>query len=86
MDHNIADLTNNVYQNDNNSCEFDYQSEQLYFEMKDKHHTFCIGVKDLLTCLEFAIDQGELPKLPFGWWADVKSRYDMELYTDEEET
>mgnify|MGYP007102061223 CR=1 FL=1 len=86
MNDNIASLTNEAYQyRDRESCGFNGTTEQLFFEMKDNYHTFVVGLKDILMCMEFAIEQGELPTIPLGWWVDVKLRYGIELVTEEEE-
>ena len=47
--------------------------EQVVFALKDKDHEFSIGLITVLECLEFAISQGELPKLPRSWCSDVEA-------------
>ncbi len=47
--------------------------EQVVFALKDKDHEFSIGLTTVLECLEFAISQGELPKLPRSWCSDVEA-------------
>lgn len=38
--------------------------EQLYFEFEDRNHIFQIGIKTLLECIIFGINENQLPKLP----------------------
>lgn len=44
---NIAVPTGNVFKNDTIE-EYEVLRDQCYFEMKDKYHTFQIGLRDLL--------------------------------------
>ena len=41
--------------------------EQVVFMLKDKDHEFSMGLSTVLECLKFAIENGELPKLPLSW-------------------
>lgn len=41
--------------------------ENVVFLLKDNDHEFSIGLSTVLECLIFAIQQGELPKLPQSW-------------------
>lgn len=77
MEKNIASLTDNVYKRDSTE-EYDAFQDQLHFEMKDNYHTFQIGLRDLLLCLKFAEDIGELPSHE-GWWLRVVDRYDLDF-------
>lgn len=52
-------------------------SEEYLFHLKDSQHHFSIGLKTILACVEFAEQEGALPKLPAEWWFDVKSRFDI---------
>lgn len=47
----------------------------LWFGLKKGDMSFKIGFSDILMCLKFAEEQGEVPKLPLTWWAQVSSRY-----------
>lgn len=51
--------------------------EQLVFMLKDKEHEFSVGLTTILECLEFAILDGDLPKLSSDWIEAVQSRYDI---------
>lgn len=64
------------------SCENCFES--TVFLMKDKNHEFSVGLSTILKCIEFAIQQGELPKLPDSWCDAVASRYS--IYFDEDAT
>lgn len=75
---NLAMPTGNVYKNETTK-EYDVLRDQLYFEMKDEYHTFQIGLRDLLECLKFAEDIGELPPHN-AWWFKVMDRYDIDLF------
>ncbi len=75
---NLAVPTGSVYKNDTTE-EYDIQRDQLYFEMKDNYHTFQIGLRDLLLCLKFAEDIGELPSHE-AWWLKIMDRYDIDLF------
>lgn len=47
--------------------------EQVVFSLKDKqNNSFSVGLTTILNCLSFAIEQGELPKLPRSWCSDVE--------------
>ena len=72
--------TGEVYQG-NTECSLP-EGWQLYFVMKDSVHEFAIGVKDLLECLKFAEEQGEIPPHPEDWWADDTLRYNIEEIQD----
>ena len=45
--------------------------EPVIFHLKDKKHEFSMGLSTVLECLIFAIQQGDLPKLPMSWLADI---------------
>lgn len=47
--------------------------EPVIFMMRDKEHEFSIGLTTVLECLAFAIQNGDLPKLPQSWLTDVDS-------------
>lgn len=57
----------------------DHCFEQIVFALKDQNHEFSIGLTTVLECLEFAISQGELPKLPRSWCYDVEHTLNIEL-------
>ena len=46
--------------------------EILYFHLKDNVHEFKIGLWDILACLQFASDQGDIPKIPSEWIQQFK--------------
>ena len=72
----IASPTGDVYK-DIKGCDLP-EGFQLYFIMRDSAHEFALGVKDLLECLKFAEEQGELPPHHEEWWTSVKLRYNIE--------
>ena len=45
--------------------------ESVIFHLRDKEHEFTMGLSTVLECVMFAIEQGDLPKLPMSWLADV---------------
>ncbi|MDR1703899.1 MAG: hypothetical protein LBS19_04335 [Clostridiales bacterium] len=46
--------------------------EELVFAMRDKTHTFSLGLTTVLECLDIAVREGYLPQLPDEWWIDVR--------------
>ena len=56
--------------------------EKAVFLLKDKDHEFSMGLTTVLQCLEFAIKNSILPKLPMSWCADVGDTYDIEFDCD----
>ena len=75
---NKANFTNEVYQNEPNLSEsgFDYKKEQLYFEFEINNEKVLIGMKDILVCMKFAEEQGEIPKIGNFFWHQADSLYD----------
>lgn len=49
--------------------------EHVVFMLHDKNHEFSIGLSTVLECVAFAIKNGDLPKLPSSWVANVNSIY-----------
>lgn len=47
--------------------------EQVIFHMEDTQHRFSMGLSTVMECLIFAIQTGNLPKLPMSWLSDVDS-------------
>ena len=47
----------------------------LWFSLKKGDMHFKIGLSDILMCLKFAEEQGEVPKLPLMWWTRISSMY-----------
>lgn len=47
----------------------------LWFGLKKGDISFKIGLSDILMCMKFAEEQGEVPKLPRMWWTQVSSMY-----------
>jgi hypothetical protein len=43
---------------------------------KNNRH-FSVGLITMLQCLQFAEENGELPKLPQKWWITVINRYNL---------
>lgn len=63
------------------SCEDCY--EQVIFLLKDKDHEFSVGMHTILECLAFAIENGDLPKLPRSWLRDVDKNYHIGISENE---
>lgn len=53
--------------------------EKAVFLLKDKDHEFSMGLTTVLQCLEFAIENGVLPKLPNSWVGAVERAYNLEF-------
>lgn len=51
-------------------------NESHVFALKDKCHSFSIGLSTILSCLKIAEKEGAVPVLPMDWWNSV-SRYDI---------
>lgn len=50
--------------------------EPVVFFLKDqKNNEFSMGLSTILECIAFAIQEGNLPKLPEKWLYNVDSRY-----------
>ena len=50
--------------------------EHIVFLLHDnKGREFSLGLTTVLECLAFAIDSGNLPKLPVSWLSDVDHVY-----------
>ncbi len=83
---NIADTTGQVFQNsDMSAVGFEPIINQLYFEMKDNHHIFQLGLSTILECLLYAEQKGEVPQLPGDWKNTVSDIYGIHIESDMEE-
>lgn len=51
------------------------QEEIIWFHLKKGEIDFKIGLSDILLCLKFAEEQGEVPPLPKLWWAQITEVY-----------
>lgn len=56
--------------------------DNTVFLMKDSTHSFSMGLSIVLECLEFAIKNGHLPKLPKSWCCKVGDTYDLAFDDD----
>lgn len=56
--------------------------ESTVFLLKDNTHSFSMGLSTVLECLEFAIKNGDLPKLPASWCDKVGDTYDLAFDDD----
>lgn len=45
--------------------------EALVFAMRDKYHSFSLGLLTVLECLNQAEERGDVPALPNAWWSDI---------------
>ncbi len=58
--------------------------EQIVFHLKDSNnHDFSLGLSTVLSCIVFAIQTGNLPKLPQSWLADADFAYNTYFSEDE---
>ena len=59
------------------------REEYLFFLLKNETNEFTIGLGDILECLKFAEEQGEVPELPQEWWWKMSEVYPrLETYVD----
>ena len=59
------------------------REEYLFFLLKNKTHESAIGLGDILECLKFAEEQGEVPELQQEWWWKMSEDYQrLETYLD----
>lgn len=49
--------------------------EILWFSLKKGEELFRMGLSDILLCLKFAEEQGEVPELPPSWWVRLSALY-----------
>ncbi|MBR5087932.1 MAG: hypothetical protein IK093_00740 [Ruminiclostridium sp.] len=49
--------------------------EKVIFHLRDKDHEFTMGLSTVIECLMFAVEQGDVPKLPLSWCSDVDYVY-----------
>ncbi len=68
-----ANLRNYMPSTDHTDCEL--CEEELLFAMQENDHTFSIGLKTVLKCLELAEAEGYVPKLSNDWWISVMNRH-----------
>lgn len=52
--------------------DFECCPENLVFAMKDKHHSFSIGLSTILHCLAIAEKEGYVPEIPSEWWLKLR--------------
>ncbi len=57
--------------------------ETVIFHLKDNNHEFSMGLSTVIECLIFAVQCGELPKLPLSWLTDV-DRANYSSYSEDE--
>lgn len=62
------------------SC--DNYFESTVFLLRDSTHEFSLGLSSVLECVEFAIKNGDLPKLPKSWCKSVEDTYNVEFDED----
>ena len=65
-----AAVTGDVYKDDDPE-----KDDTVYFLLQDSTHQFTIGLSDILACLKFAEEEGEVPKLPGDWWSTLSMIY-----------
>ena len=65
-----AELTGDVYEPMDGEGR-----DSILFLLKDCSHSFTIGLSDVLECLKFAEEKGEVPELPEDWRSKVEYYY-----------
>lgn len=45
--------------------------DSLAFLFRDQHHTFQVGLKTIVSCLEIAQAEQVVPRLPTDWWIEI---------------
>lgn len=68
-------LSNRAHLSDVNAQTPD--TDALIFRMKDQHHEFSLGLQTVLKCLSIAEEEGYVPALAPGWWAQLQLRYEQ---------
>lgn len=59
--------------------------EEIVFMLRDNYgHEFSLGLTTVLDCLAFAVNGGNLPKLPVSWLSDVDHNYGTGYSENEE--
>ena len=59
--------------------------EEIVFMLRDSYgHEFSLGLTTVLDCLAFAVNGGNLPKLPVSWLSDVDHNYGTGYSENEE--
>ena len=53
-------------------------NEILWFHLKKGDENFCIGLTDILKCLKFAEEQGEVPPIDPIWGGKLANLYCMD--------
>ena len=49
--------------------------ERIWFSLQKGDIRFKIGLTDILLCLKFAEEIGEIPPLPSMWWSTIEDMY-----------
>lgn len=57
--------------------------EQMIFYLKDDNCEVAIGLITVLECMKFAIENGDLPKVPMSWSSGVFGRLNIDFPEDE---
>lgn len=57
--------------------------EFLYFSLRDKDHSFIMGLRSILECLRFAEKEGYVPEIAKQWWWMMDDLYHGILDRDE---
>lgn len=59
--------------------------EHMVFLLCDSHNQeFSIGLTTILECLIFAIENGDLPKIPQSWLQNINDVYDTDFPLSED--
>lgn len=45
--------------------------DPVIFHLRDNYHEFTMALSTVIECIVFAIQNGDLPKLPLSWLEDV---------------
>lgn len=66
-----AQLTGEVEEN----IDPQHANESIWFALQKGEDRFKIGLSDILLCVKFAEEIGEIPPLPASWWGTIESLY-----------
>jgi len=59
------------------------RSEQVFFDLRnERNKKITVELTDVLECLVFAIEQGELSQLPRSWCSEIESRFNVKFGKD----
>ncbi|MDO4831246.1 MAG: hypothetical protein Q4A46_07200 [Clostridia bacterium] len=78
-------IINNAYVKNSEKIICDNCSEHILFLLSDsKNNEFSVGLTTMLECVAFAIQKGDLPKLPSSWLKNIDDVYSTSFSFDKD--